>query len=189
MQTVITRAHQYMHIFDSNACESFHNSRTKFTDKRLNLRMGFFLGTVLAALGVIYRHQEDRYFQWKVELLERLQLPITGTLDDFVTTHSAHMQISLKRFVLIVVVVVVLFFVDVFCCLPCFHLQEERGRIERQTQCTASNQEKSQQEPKQARKGLVQRQRRNESDQGNNFAGIEATWASNNTKIEEYKES
>ena len=89
-QKVIDNAEQYMHSYSTNSAESFHNSRSKLTPKRINLRLGFFVGSIISAVGVCYRHDQQFYFQWKLDILKQLDLDFSSLL--YSTTSKSMIQ-------------------------------------------------------------------------------------------------
>ena len=71
-QKVVDKSENYCKNLSSNICESFANSRTKYTDKRLNQRIQFQLGCMMAALSQCFRKDKD--FKWKKMLLQTLDI-------------------------------------------------------------------------------------------------------------------
>ena len=78
-EKVIKKSNNYCKNLTSNICESFANTRSKFTDKRLHQRIQFQLGCILAGLALCGRKEEK--FNWKELLLESLELTVTSNIE------------------------------------------------------------------------------------------------------------
>jgi hypothetical protein len=73
---IVAQSEAYCKNYSSNICEAFANSRTKWTDKRKNMRVGFSLGTYCAALSLCERKEDIKH--WKQKLLQLADIPVSS---------------------------------------------------------------------------------------------------------------
>ena len=91
-QKVVERSEFYCKNLSSNICESFANSRTKYTDKRLHQRLQFQLGCIMAGLVQCARKEDN--FNWKKLLLEGLDINSSTNMEK---NFEAEIQLQLKN--------------------------------------------------------------------------------------------
>jgi hypothetical protein len=96
---IIDNADKYCQNLSSNVCEAFANSRTKFTDKRLNQRIQFPMGAILAALSFCAR--KDMKFQWKKSLLEKSHIPVSCHMEQHFIKETEATVVNAERYLFI----------------------------------------------------------------------------------------
>ena len=89
---VVQYAEVYSKNYSSNVCEAFANCRTKFTDKRKNMRIMFKLGAIFTALS--YCDRREGHSNWKKVILENSGFAVSSKM---VSNLEKEMQLTQKE--------------------------------------------------------------------------------------------